>query len=335
MREAMLPPNPLRILVIGAGVIGSLYAAKLAGSQSKVFLLARGHRLAQLRRLGLQLEDRLSGERWTGDVKVVEKLAADDVFDLALVSVRRTQLNGVLPLATNCNAPVVLFLLNNSQAEDLAKAFGVRAVFGFPGAGGVLENGIVRYAMIAEQPTTVGEADGQISPRVIALAALLRNAGFKTVFSGAITSWLRTHAVFITAVCGALYATGGSAAGLAANRPLLNLFIEATREGFVALRLAGVKVTPFKLRILFEFMPTWFARGYWQRYFASPMGELVFASHAKAAREEIMELVRECRELFLVQGVPLPLEKLWREIGSYGGQPTSKLVIHDVQRLLH
>lgn len=298
-------------------MLGSLYAAKLARNQNVVSLLARGDRLLQLRRLGLQLEDRLSGERWRGDVKIIEKLPDDEKFDLALVSVRRNQLDGVLPLVKTSNAPMVLFLLNNPHAEVLPRSFGMRAVFGFPGAGGVLQDGVVRYAMIAEQPTTLGEADGQISPRITALVALLRRAGFKVAVSSSMTSWLKTHAVFITAVCGAFFAAGGSAAALAANRALLNLFIAATREGFIALRLAGYKVTPLKLRILFEFMPTWFARRYWHGYFASPMGELVFAAHAKAASDEMVELVRGCRELFPPQGVPAPLEQLWREVENY------------------
>ena len=36
----------MRILVLGAGVIGSVYAAKLLQAGHEVVLLARGHRLA-------------------------------------------------------------------------------------------------------------------------------------------------------------------------------------------------------------------------------------------------------------------------------------------------
>ena len=185
----------------------------------------------------------------------------------------------------------------------------------------MLDNGVVRYALIAEQPTTIGEVGGLISPRLTTLAAALRHAGLNVSVSSSITSWLKTHAVFVTAVCGALYAAEGSAATLAATPALLDHFIEATRQGFQVLHQAGFKVAPLKLRILFVFMPTWFARSYWQRYFASPMGELLFAAHAKAANDEMVELVRECRELFPAQGVPVPLETLWREVESYRATP--------------
>ena len=46
----------VRILVIGAGVIGSVYAAKLLQSGHEVVLLARGRRLADLQASGLVLE---------------------------------------------------------------------------------------------------------------------------------------------------------------------------------------------------------------------------------------------------------------------------------------
>jgi ketopantoate reductase len=47
----------MRIVVIGAGVLGSLYAGRLASSGQDVRLLARGARLAELQREPLQLFD--------------------------------------------------------------------------------------------------------------------------------------------------------------------------------------------------------------------------------------------------------------------------------------
>ena len=47
----------LRILVLGAGVIGSVYAGKLLQAGHDVVLLARGPRLVDLQTHGLILED--------------------------------------------------------------------------------------------------------------------------------------------------------------------------------------------------------------------------------------------------------------------------------------
>ena len=51
-----------RILVYGAGVLGSLYAARLWQAGRSVSFLARGQRLADLRMRGIVLEDRVTGE---------------------------------------------------------------------------------------------------------------------------------------------------------------------------------------------------------------------------------------------------------------------------------
>lgn len=45
--------GPLRIAVLGAGVIGSVYAARLADAGHRVTLVARGRRLKRLRTNGL------------------------------------------------------------------------------------------------------------------------------------------------------------------------------------------------------------------------------------------------------------------------------------------
>ncbi len=47
-------PYAVRILVYGAGNIGSLYAARLAQSSQDVAILARGTRLEQIRQQGIE-----------------------------------------------------------------------------------------------------------------------------------------------------------------------------------------------------------------------------------------------------------------------------------------
>jgi hypothetical protein len=65
---ARVPPDRIlrrsdimNILVYGAGVLGSLYAARLRSAGHRVSLLARGRRLADLRRYGLALENAITG----------------------------------------------------------------------------------------------------------------------------------------------------------------------------------------------------------------------------------------------------------------------------------
>src|SRR6478609_12067118 len=110
----------MRILVLGAGVIGSVYAGKLLQAGHEVVLLARGPRLVDLQTHGLILEDAQSGNRSVLPVASVSEPRADDRFDLVLVSVRAEQLKGTLSVLTGMtDGSDVLFFGNtvNRQAE--------------------------------------------------------------------------------------------------------------------------------------------------------------------------------------------------------------------------
>lgn len=311
----------MRILVYGAGVIGTLYAARLQESGELVTVLARGRRLADIRRGGLELEDVLSGSRSTTTVVTTERLAPDDQYDVALITVRRDQLATVMPaLQANRGIRTVLFMLNNPiGTNDLARALGQdRVLLGFPGAGGTMDGNLVRYALISQQPTTLGELTGPRTERLRDLVGVFRAAGFPTTIPGDMDAWLKAHAFFVTAISGAIYLAGGDCRRLSEDEAILTLMTKGVREGFAAVRALGLTVTPFPLRVLFTWLPTWFAVAYWRRFFASDMADYIFGRHARSASHEMRVIARDCRSLLDKSGVEAPaLVQLYRAIDAY------------------
>ena len=75
----------LKILCYGAGVLGSLYAARLKEIGHNVTVLARGKRLAEIREHGIVLEDSSTGNRTTTEVNAIEQLAPQDGYDLVVI----------------------------------------------------------------------------------------------------------------------------------------------------------------------------------------------------------------------------------------------------------
>jgi ketopantoate reductase len=129
----------MNILVCGAGVIGTLYAARLRQAGHRVTVLARGQRLEEICRDGLVIEDITSGTRSITPVETSAHLHPDDCYELALVTVRKDQLASIIPdLAGNYRIPAVLFMLNNPLGfASIAQTLGPdRVLLGFPGAGG-------------------------------------------------------------------------------------------------------------------------------------------------------------------------------------------------------
>ncbi len=142
----------MKVLVIGAGVLGSLYAGRLQASGHEVVLLARGERLEQIRSQGLNLVDHKSGSSSVTMIQVVDRISQNENFELAIVFVRKNQLHDLIPtMASSKNIPNILFMVNNvSGIEEYCQAIGKeRVLLGFPGAGGYRDpSGKVTYSIL-------------------------------------------------------------------------------------------------------------------------------------------------------------------------------------------
>ena len=83
----------MRIVIVGAGMQGSLYGARLAHAGHELVFIARGRRAEELRRDGAVIENALTGRRATGRATVANTLDPGMTADLCLVTVRRSGLN--------------------------------------------------------------------------------------------------------------------------------------------------------------------------------------------------------------------------------------------------
>ncbi|MBA2392187.1 MAG: ketopantoate reductase family protein [Ktedonobacteraceae bacterium] len=285
----------MNILVYGAGVIGSVYAARLQEAGYNVTILARGQRAVSLQTQGIVLEDAATGQRTTTQVSVIDHLAATDSYNVVLVAVRMDQLASVLPdIAANHQIPTVLFMLNNPAGmQRLESIEPQRVLLGFPSVGGTRQGEDIRYVLIQQQQTTMGEVNGQVTPRLEELATAFKKAGFAVTLSSDMQSWLKTHAVFVACVSAALATTEGDSIRLGHTRKSVVMMVKAIREGFKALQVQGTSIAPFNLKLIFLWMPMWFAALYWQHAFRTTIGTLAMAPHANAAHDEMRLVARD------------------------------------------
>ena len=298
----------MRILVFGAGVIGSVYAVKLLQAGHEVVMLARGRRLEDLQTNGLVVEEATSGNRTVLAVQSAGEPAPGDRYEVVLVPVRSGQLASTLPVLTAMHdGSDVLFFGNTAghQAELLA-CLGERALFGFPAAGGVRDGSVIKYVLIRQQMTMLGEPSGAMTPRVRHLQDELSGAGFPATISTSIDDWLLGHAAFIAPIAFALYRVDTDPAKLAADPRALRSMVLAIRQAFTALRAAGNAEIPTNLQVLFLRLPAAFAAAYWRRVFAGPRGELWFGAHTRAAPDEMRSLAQELQKALRRTGHPTP-----------------------------
>ncbi len=301
----------MNILVFGAGVLGSLYAVRLKAAGHRVRVLARGRRLEDLKRFGLALQDTVTDRRTFSAADTVDRLGPDDNYDLVLVTVRRTQLAGVLPdLSANRRVPSVLFMVYNAAGPaDLVAALGPRRVLlGYAGAGGSLCGPVVRYADVPRvlQKTVIGELDGRTTARLRAIRKALREAGFPTSLSANMDAWLKTHAAWVVPVALALYREGGDPRRLAAAPRTLRLMVRGLREAMAALEKRGSPTTgPLWVRIQAH-LPAALLAALWGKVMRTAIAGTAIAAHANNAHDE-MELVgADLRALIGPAGLPTP-----------------------------
>jgi 2-dehydropantoate 2-reductase len=110
----------MKILIYGAGVIGSIYAAKLFEAKNDVTLLARGKRYESLLQNGVTIKDQLTGEKIKAHIPLVKQLATNDSYDLIFVTVRLDQIKNVMSdLKTNRGSSKVMLMLNYPEKLQL------------------------------------------------------------------------------------------------------------------------------------------------------------------------------------------------------------------------
>ena len=291
----------MRWLIFGAGVLGSFYAVKLRACGHEVTVLARGRRAEQLRAEGLVVQE-YERSCLRARVDVIESLHPDAFYDYALVLVRNDQVESVLPsLSANKATPSLVFMSNNlAGPQSLIDVLGHdRVVLGFPGAAGerAADGSVVATVLPSLiQKTTVGEIDGRASPRIRALAAALKEAGFPTAISSQMDAWLKTHVALVSPIADAFYAAGGDLKSLAASRSRVTAMLHSVRRAFSALRAQDVPVTPAKLRGL-ELLPVWLLVSACQWALRTSFADLIVARHATVAEEEMAALSEQLHEM--------------------------------------
>jgi len=290
----------MKILVYGAGVIGSIYATKLFDAKNDVTLLARGKRFESLQQNGVTIKEQLTGKKVTAHLPLTQQLAIHDFYDLIIVTVRLDQLESVMPdLKNNSGSSLVMFMLNypdniQSIADQLKPK---HVIFGFLGVGGIFKENAIDFIQIKQQKTTIGETNREKPETIKKLKSLFEAAGFNVDVNDNIQAWLKTHAVFMACVSAAIIKENGNSTRLGKNKNTVKLMVQSIKEGFKALKALGISITPFNVKIIFMMMPLWFSVSYWQKAMQGTVGTLAMAPHAKAAKDEMKLIAKKVLEM--------------------------------------
>lgn len=252
-----------RILIIGAGVIGSLYGYKLAVAGNDITFLAKGDRINHLRLNGLNLQRKNKGNKTESlpNVKVIDHLVPNDIYDYIFIALRCDNLPSIYSALASNLSPCFVFMANNPYgSEEYKKHLPLnKVIIAFPGTTGDIKDGIVHYTIVNSllQPTTIGGATNNQKEKVKSIATILKKAGFPTSICKNMDAWLLTHAAMICPLTNAIYFVQGTCTKAAKSKLTMLYTAQALKEAFRFLQKSKqYQVVPSKLKI-FVFTPTY------------------------------------------------------------------------------
>ncbi|TAN19915.1 MAG: ketopantoate reductase family protein [Actinomycetota bacterium] len=235
----------MRIAIVGAGSLGSVFGGVLASGGSEVFLLSRSQPyIDQVTQSGLiLLED--SGLRTTYP-KVTSDASSVGPVDLVIVLVKSFDTRDAMENASALVGPstTVLSLQNGLGNEEiLAELFGTaRLLYGRTFVGGdAISLGKVT-AGLAGKLTIIGEPDGRASSRAGDVAHVFNSAGLLTQISENISGVI-WNKLLVNVATGALAGVTRLTYGYLYELPVLaETAIAAVNEGISVARAIGVKL---------------------------------------------------------------------------------------------
>ncbi len=296
-----------RILVVGAGVNGSVSAVGLFRAGFDVAVLARTERFQQIAENGIEIEDPLTGTRTVTKVPVVDRLDPDYIYEYILVVVRKNQVRDLLPTLAENRSPCVVFMVNTALGpEEWVSALGAeRILLGFAFAGGRREGSLVRAMRPKRGRTPFGEVNGAITPRLIRLVGILNRAGLGAKTETRMPDWLVTHAAMVAPLAIALLRHGCDTYALSRSKSDLRLLADAMRETIAVVRATGHRIVP-RINALPGLLPRFVLVAMLRKLLASRLGEIGAGWHCSQAADEMQQLAGELKELMERSGLPAP-----------------------------
>lgn len=290
-----------KILIFGAGVIGSIYAMKFIEAGLDVTIFTRSNRFKSLKENGLQYSEK--GEVKSIKVNVIDKLENDDVYDFIFVTVHYDQSeSALLALKDNQSKNIVMMTNSSMGFSTWQNIVGDRILPAFPGFGGQIKDGIL-YARFAPKfliATMVGEISGLETERIENLSKIFKTAKLPCTINKDMEAYLITHSISDIALLGGLYFENNISDEKKAHK------ITTTLKTYLrAIQKAGVDINPpvFKIMLKCPNFVLDFFFNIWLR--ARFVKDMMLPDYASNATNEVVKLKSDLLKFLSQKGVTI------------------------------
>lgn len=238
-------PNPLKVLVFGAGGIGSFIGALLSRSGHEVTLICRGAQLAAIRHGGLRV--RQGGTEWVADrLQATEHIGDYGTADVVLHCVKLYGLERSSVTLRPCIGDHTMVIpIQNGVIAHMMLARALPAGSIVPGtvfmSSHVIAPGVVELQSESTQ-FTFGELSGELTARVRRFHEAGLSAGYESKLSASITTELWRKFVVLNAVA-PLCLLSRQPVGVLREDPIFRgLMMQSIREVMAVAAAHGVQL---------------------------------------------------------------------------------------------
>lgn len=281
----------MRILIIGAGVLGSNLAHSIKKGND-VTILARNKTYENLKNNGLIIKHKL-GKKSVDHFNVIDKLEENDIYDVIFVVSRFSSLDSIVKIIEKNKSKNIVFVGNNMNAEKYMNIKAKNILFAFFMAAGKKYDGYINS--ICLNKIEIGRTDGKdISNEFI--KSIFKETKIKLTIENKMNDYLKTHACAVLPLVFASYKVDGNLKLLKKDKEYSLLIMDAIIEGYDVLKKLGYEILPKgeyencvnkkeKCAFIYRFM------------FSNFIGKMCISDHAMSAREEFILLDNEFEKL--------------------------------------
>ncbi len=303
----------MKVLVFGAGVIGTMHAWAFERAGHTVSLLVRpGREDRWANGLALRILDGRGPRQEESKVlyrpRIVTSFEPEDGYELIVDAVRHTQAEAVLPgiVANRGNAVVLFFHQSWRGLDAIDRALTKEQyVLGMPRAGGVLSRGVLDGAFEGKVDLGTSTCGGSTTPVVEGaarknldfVAGLFRPAGFDVESPENMEHWYWVHFASTAVYTGAI-AKAGSYDAFAQDKTAIREALLAGREAMDVCEARGVDLRTIPDAKVFA-SPPLVAAPLMRRALAQPITRRMsqtapeYASEFRAIFDEVLDTARQ------------------------------------------
>lgn len=286
----------MKVLVWGAGVIGSYLAHVLYGSGQEVSLLARGAWRETLEESGLIIRHSLQRKTTVDHLGIVGSPAEGGPYDVIFAVMQYQQMDALLPDLAAADCPLVVLVGNNPGASRMAEYLHLHStrakevLFGFQATGGRREGGKVLCVRFSDGALACGGAREAASQSAQALLnGLFAGSKYHVEWFDSMESVYLSHLAMILPISYLCYTCGCDLRKT--TRAQLGLGMDAIEEGYGLLTALGVPILPESSEKVFQ-PGAARTRMFWKLFLMAktPIGRLAASDHCRNSPMEMAAL---------------------------------------------